>query len=81
MPSAEDVAENGIALGEMNRLLVEKLEELTLHIIKLEKENRILKTELSQRPTANSQLSPEVKELTLQIKQLKNRLTQLENDK
>ncbi len=81
MPSAEEVAENGVALGEMNRLVVEKLEELTLHIIKLEKENRILKTELSQRPTANSQLSPEVKELMLQIKQLENRLTQLENDK
>ncbi len=40
MPSAEEVAENGIALGEMNRLLVEKVEELTLHMIQLEKENR-----------------------------------------
>ena len=80
MPSAEEVVEKGIALGEMNRLVVEKLEELTLHIIKLEKENRILKQNLARDQT-NSQLSPEVKELTLQIKQLENRLTQLENDK
>ena len=42
MPSAEEVAENGIALGEMNRLLVEKVEELTLHLIKMEKENKEL---------------------------------------
>ncbi|WP_421876553.1 hypothetical protein [Marinoscillum sp.] len=37
MPSAEEVAENGIALGEMNAKLLEKIEELTLHIIELNK--------------------------------------------
>ncbi len=31
MPSAEEVAEKGIALGEMNRLLLGKVAELTLH--------------------------------------------------
>ena len=81
MPSAEEVAENGIALGEMNRLLVEKVEELTLYVIELKKENEQVKAELSQLPTANSQQAKGVKELTLQIKQLENRLTQLENDK
>ena len=33
IPSAPEVAENGIQLGEMNKLLLEKIEELTLHLI------------------------------------------------
>ena len=36
MPSAKEVAENGADLGELNRLLVEKIEELTLYVIELE---------------------------------------------
>ena len=37
IPSAKEVAVNGIKLGEMNAKLVEKIEELTLHLIALEK--------------------------------------------
>lgn len=50
IPSAIEVSENGIEVGEMNRLLVEKIEELTLYI--LEQEKRIVeleKTVLSQK--------------------------------
>lgn len=36
MPSADEVARNGLDLGEMNRLLVEKVEELTLYVLDLE---------------------------------------------
>lgn len=39
IPSASKVESEGIALGEMQRLMVEKIEELTLHMIELEKEN------------------------------------------
>ena len=35
IPSAEEVEKDGIVLGEMNRLLLEKIEELTLHVINL----------------------------------------------
>ncbi|MEQ8573892.1 MAG: hypothetical protein RIB63_07510, partial [Fulvivirga sp.] len=35
IPSAAEVAEKGVSLGEMNAKLLEKIEELTLHIIKL----------------------------------------------
>ena len=35
MPSAGEVEDSGISLGEMNRLLLEKIEELTLHAIQL----------------------------------------------
>lgn len=37
IPSATEVIENGIEIGEMNRLLVEKIEELTLYILEQEK--------------------------------------------
>ncbi len=37
VPSAKEVEANGIGLGEMDRLLLEKIEELTLYIIQQEK--------------------------------------------
>lgn len=36
VPSAQEVEENGIKVGEMNKVLMEKVEELTLYIIDLE---------------------------------------------
>lgn len=42
IPSAEEVLANGIKLGEMNKKLLEKVEELTLHLIRLDAENREL---------------------------------------
>ena len=36
MPTAGEVKENGADIGEINRLLVEKVEELTLYILELE---------------------------------------------
>lgn len=46
IPSAKEVEENGIDLGEMNKLLLEKVEELTLHTIALKKEIDALKTKI-----------------------------------
>lgn len=44
IPSAQEVKENGgIELGDMNIKLLEKIEELTLYIIQLNKENDALK--------------------------------------
>ncbi len=37
VPSAKQVEENGLTLGEMNALLLKKIEELTLHTIEQEK--------------------------------------------
>lgn len=45
LPSATEVARDGINLGEMNVKLVEKVEELTLHMIHLEKMIKTLETE------------------------------------
>lgn len=42
MPTAKEVAANGIELGEMNKKLLEKIEELTLHLIEKDKKMDVL---------------------------------------
>jgi len=48
IPSAKEVEENGIELGEMNKLLLEKIEELTLYVIELKKEVKELRNQNKQ---------------------------------
>lgn len=55
IPSAKEMDENGIQLGEMNLKLLQKIEELTLYLIdfkedleKIKKENELLKEELAR---------------------------------
>jgi hypothetical protein len=43
IPSEKEVKENGIDVGEMNALLVKKIEELTLYTIEQQKEIEQLK--------------------------------------
>jgi len=43
IPSAQKIAEDGLSVGEMNKLLLKKIEELTLHLIEKDKEIRELK--------------------------------------
>lgn len=43
IPSACEVEEKGIELGEMNKLLLQKVEELTLYVIELNREIKNLK--------------------------------------
>ena len=47
LPSAEKVAQEGYSQHEMNRVLLQKIEELTLYTIQQQKEIKILKEELS----------------------------------
>lgn len=56
VPSAKEVKENGIELGEMTKIQQEKIEELTLYIIE---QNKI-----------NEKQSQEIEELKLLVKQL-----------
>ncbi len=46
MPSAQEVAANGIELGEMAKMQQEKIEELTLYIIQINKELQELKAKI-----------------------------------
>ena len=48
IPSAQEVEENGILLGEINAKLLQKIEELTLYTIKQEKEIKELKKIVEQ---------------------------------
>jgi len=44
MPSAKEVEEKGLHLGDVQKRMMEKIEELTLYVIELKKEIEILKT-------------------------------------
>jgi len=44
IPSEKEVLESGVSLGEMNALLLKKVEELTLHLIRHQKEIELLKS-------------------------------------
>lgn len=46
IPSACEIENNGIQLGQMNKKLIEKVEELTLYIIQLNKELQEVKNKL-----------------------------------
>ena len=49
IPSAKEVEENGIDIGEMNKLLLQKIEELTLYTIQLKKEIDELKRQKNEK--------------------------------
>ena len=48
MPSAQEIAEKGINLGEMNKILTKKVEELTLYLIKENQKNQDQQHKLEQ---------------------------------
>lgn len=45
VPSASDISKSGVELGEMNTVLLKKIEELTLYVIQLKKELEEVKAE------------------------------------
>lgn len=47
VPSASDVEDNGIELSEMSAVLLQKVEELTLYVIELKKENEELRKDVN----------------------------------
>lgn len=48
VPSAQEIKENGLKLGEMNAILLQKVEELTLYLIEQNKEIEKLKTKVDE---------------------------------
>lgn len=46
VPSAKEVESEGLNVGDMQKILMEKVEELTLYMIELKKENEKLKSEI-----------------------------------
>jgi len=48
VPSEKEVMKNGINLGQMDAILLRKVEELTLYVLELHKENESLKLEVQK---------------------------------
>ncbi len=48
IPSEQEIAKDGLNLGEMNKLLVKKVEELTLYLIELNKQVKEQQKEIEQ---------------------------------
>jgi len=48
VPSQEEIKKEGLNLGEMEMIMMQKIEELTLHMIQLEKKNELLKGEVRE---------------------------------
>ncbi|MCK9207371.1 MAG: hypothetical protein M0P66_09695 [Salinivirgaceae bacterium] len=48
VPSYDIVAEEGVNLGEMNKILLQKIEEITLYLIEQEKKMKTMQEEISQ---------------------------------
>lgn len=53
LPSASEVEKDGVELGKLNTVLVEKIEEITLYLIELEKKNKDLEARIVQLETKN----------------------------
>ncbi len=74
IPSAEEVKENGILLGEMNAKLLQKIEELTLYTIQQEKKIKDQENMIENIEKENEIL----KELSIKFIELQSRLEKLE---
>jgi hypothetical protein len=48
IPSAKEVTENGINLGEMQSKLLQKIEELTLYILQQEKKMEEMQEQINE---------------------------------
>jgi hypothetical protein len=70
VPSAKEMEKNGVQLGEMNMLLLKKVEELTLYVIEQNKEMKKLRSENENMKQIISDLS----DLKSQFESIKSKL-------
>jgi len=74
IPSEKEVKKDGLNLGEMNKLLVKKVEELTLYLIEKDKE---IKEEQTKNTALENKLNAQQGEITQMKQQLEVILKQL----
>jgi len=67
IPSAKEVKENGVIVGDMQAKLLEQVEQLTLYSIEQEKANSELKQKLANQEKECSEIKQEMKELKVLI--------------
>jgi hypothetical protein len=63
IPSEEEVLKNGINLGEMNAKLLQKIEEITLYMIEMQKENELQKNLLKIQDEKILQLDKKINQI------------------
>ena len=80
IPSAEEMEEQGVNLAEMNKLLLQKIEELTLYVIDLEKENKIKEEERKKEQGEREKLENKVKDMGSELKAIKEMIKNIEKN-
>lgn len=70
VPSAKEAEKNGIELGEMNKLLLKKIEELTLHLIEKNKALDVQKADINVLKKNTADLQEMLSVLQAQVKQI-----------
>lgn len=70
IPSAKEVEAEGINLGEMNAKLLQKIEELTLHLIEKERKDKQQQSELNQQKEALQKIIGQLEILEKKINRL-----------
>ncbi len=68
IPSATEVSENGIELGQMNAKLLEKIEELTLYTIAQEKQLSVQQQQINVQQQKNATLEARLEKLESLLK-------------
>ena len=68
VPSAEEVAKKGLDVSEMMTIQMEKIEELTLHLIELEKQNQATQQQ-------NKQIQQQIEQIQQQNEALQHRVS------
>ncbi|MFI5163411.1 MAG: hypothetical protein ACHQHN_19180 [Sphingobacteriales bacterium] len=63
MPSEQQIAKDGLNLGEMNKLLVKKIEELTLYMFKEDKRNDALQSQVTKQQAEIADLKKQMVEI------------------
>ena len=63
IPSAQEVEEEGIQLGEMNAKLLQKIEELTLYLIEQNKQNQDQQAQIKELMQQNESFKQELSQL------------------
>jgi hypothetical protein len=51
--AAAEIEKDGLDVGKMQKTMMEKIEELTLHLIRLDEENRQLKAAIEELKSSN----------------------------
>jgi hypothetical protein len=70
IPSAKEMEASGVNLAEMNKLLLQKIEELTLYAIEKDKEILTLKEKQKEEDEIRNEQNEEMKSMRSQIKKM-----------